>query len=165
MATAFNTSDHTVSVHSAFDLPPAQKKAIEAAVKETFAQTARVQFETAPALVSGIELSTNGHKVAWNIADYLATLEKTAGELLNKDAKPEPKPDAKQRAKGQAKPAARLKRSPSQSVKPKTGLYRCHRPQRRTIEYLDGQPAQYLRPCVRGDQPHAGSLRTAIDTA
>ena len=92
MATAFKTSNHTVSVHSAFDLPPAQQKSIETAVKETFAPDAHVQFETAPELVSGIELSTNGHKIAWSIADYLATLEKSAGELLNKDSRPDERP-------------------------------------------------------------------------
>ena len=114
LATAFKTSNHTVSVHSAFDLPPAQRSAIESAVKETFAPDAHVQFETAPELVSGIELSTNGHKVAWSIADYLATLEKSAGELLHKDAKPESKPDASQvqgrsqtRAKGRSQARAK----------------------------------------------------------
>ena len=106
MVTAFKTSNHTVSVHSAFDLPPAQQKAIETAVKETFAPDAHVQFETAPELVSGIELSTNGHKVAWSIADYLATLEKSAGELLNKDAKPESKPDAKSQARAKGRSQA-----------------------------------------------------------
>ena len=95
ITTAFKASNHTVSVRSAFDMPPAQKNAIESAVKETFAPDAQVQFETAPELVSGIELSTNGHKVAWSIADYLATLEKSAGELLHKEAKPEPKAEAK----------------------------------------------------------------------
>ena len=75
VATAFKSSDHQVSVHSAFDLPPAQQTAIESAVKETFAPDAQVQFETAPELVCGIDLSTNGHKVSWSIADYLATLE------------------------------------------------------------------------------------------
>ena len=107
MATAFKTSNHTVSVHSAFDMPPAQRTAIEGAVKETFAPDAHVQFETAPELVSGIELSTNGHKVAWSIADYLATLEKSAGKLLHQDAKPEFKSDAKAKPepKAEAKPA------------------------------------------------------------
>ena len=95
LAAAFKTSNHTVSVHSAFDLPAAQKGAIEKAVKETFAPDAQVQFETAPELVSGIELSSGGHKVAWSIADYLTTLEKSAGELLHKDLKPEPTPNAK----------------------------------------------------------------------
>ena len=103
LATAFKTSNHTVSVHSAFDLPPAQRTAIESAVKETFAPEARVQFETAPELISGIELSTNGQKVAWSIADYLATLEKSAGELLHKEAKPEPKAEAKPEPKAEAR--------------------------------------------------------------
>jgi F-type H+-transporting ATPase subunit b len=122
MAAAFKTSNHTVSVHSAFDLPPAQRSAIESAVKETFAPDAHVQFETAPELVSGIELSTNGHKVAWSIADYLATLEKSAGELLRQDAKPESKPDTKSKPepKDEAKPEpkAEAKPEPNGEAKP-----------------------------------------------
>ena len=115
LATAFKTSNHTVSVHSAFDLPPAQRTAIESAVKETFAPDAQVQFETAPELVSGIELSTNGQKVAWSIADYLATLEKSAGELLHKDAKPESKPDAKPSPSRRPRPSHQSQPSPSQA--------------------------------------------------
>ncbi len=109
LAAAFKTSNHTVSVHSAFDLPPAQRNAIESAVKETFAPDAHVQFETAPELVSGIELSTNGQKVAWSIADYLSTLEKSAGKLLQQEAKPEPK--AKVRAEAKPEPIQGQSRS------------------------------------------------------
>ena len=97
---------------------PAQQKSIETAVKETFAPDAHVQFETAPELVSGIELSTNGHKVAWSIADYLATLEKSAGELLHKDAKPESKPDAKSKAEAKPEPKAEAKPEPKAEAKP-----------------------------------------------
>jgi F-type H+-transporting ATPase subunit b len=114
LATAFKTSNHIVSVHSAFDLPAAQKGAIEKAVKETFAPNAQVQFETAPELVSGIELSSGGHKVAWSIADYLTTLEKSAGELLHKDAKPESTPDAKSKRE----PEAEAKPDPKAGGKP-----------------------------------------------
>jgi F-type H+-transporting ATPase subunit b len=105
LTTAFKSSDHQVSVHSTFELPPAQKSAIESAVKETFASDAQVQFETAPDLICGIDLSTNGHKVSWSIADYLATLEKSAGALLHKEAKPEPKagPEPKPEPKAEAK--------------------------------------------------------------
>jgi F-type H+-transporting ATPase subunit b len=47
-------------------------------------------------LVSGIELTASGQKVAWSIADYLASLERDVGELLKEKAKPEePKPVAK----------------------------------------------------------------------
>ena len=144
LATAFKTSNHTVSVHSAFDMPPAQRTAIESAVKETFAPEAQVQFETAPELVCGIDLSTNGHKVSWSIADYLSTLEKSAGELLHEDAKPESKPDAKSQPeaeaeakpepKAEAKPEPKAEAKPEPKVNPKTDLHRWPRPQRRTIE-------------------------------
>ena len=60
-----------------------------------FRRKCTVQFETAPDLVSGIELSTNGQKVAWSIADYLASLEKGVDELL----KAQPKAEAKDRGK------------------------------------------------------------------
>ena len=119
LATAFKTSNHTVSVHSAFDLPPAQQSAIESAVKDTFAPDAHVQFETAPELVSGIELSTNGQKLSWSISDYLATLEKSAGELLHKEAKPDPKAEAKPDPKAEAKndPKAEAKNDPKAEAK------------------------------------------------
>ena len=142
METAFKTSNHTVSVHSAFDLPPAQRTAIESAVKETFAPDAQVQFETAPELVSGIELSTNGQKVAWSIADYLATLEKSAGELLHEDAKPESKPDAKPaeghaaRPRPRPSPSQTAKPSPSQRRKPRTGPEPVPSAPKGTIEQL-----------------------------
>jgi F-type H+-transporting ATPase subunit b len=60
-------------------------------------------------LISGIELTTNGQKVAWSIADYLASLEKGVDDLLKqKDeaaAKAEVKPQAKGGTKPEAKPA------------------------------------------------------------
>ncbi|MGA8351083.1 MAG: F0F1 ATP synthase subunit B, partial [Isosphaeraceae bacterium] len=101
----------------------AQRTAIESAMKETFAPDAHVQFEIAPELVSGIELSTNGHKIAWSIADYLSTLEKSAGELLHEDAKPESKPDAKSQpeAEAEAKPEPKAEAKPEPKREPKNG--------------------------------------------
>ena len=101
LAAALKTSPYTALVRSAFDLPPTQRSAIESAVKETFDAKTQVQFQTTPELVSGIELSASGQKVAWSIADYLATLEKSAGELLHVDAKPEAvaKPEPKREPK------------------------------------------------------------------
>jgi F-type H+-transporting ATPase subunit b len=57
-----------------------------------------VRFETAPDLISGIELTTNGQKIAWSIADYLASLEKGVGELLKEKDKPEAKAEPKAKA-------------------------------------------------------------------
>ena len=89
LAAALATSAYSARVRSAFDLPPAQQAAIRTAVNESFSADVKLQFETAPELVGGIELSAGGQKVAWSIADYLATLEKSAGELVREDAKPD----------------------------------------------------------------------------
>jgi hypothetical protein len=91
LAEALKTASEPALVRSAFDLPADQRAAIQNALNETFSAEVRVRFETAPDLVSGIELSSNGQKVAWSIADYLASLEKGVGELLK--AKAESKPE------------------------------------------------------------------------
>ena len=85
-------------VRSAFDLPAEQRAAIQNALNETFSAEIRVRFETAPDLVSGIELTTNGKKVAWSIADYLASLERGVDELLKEKDKPEAKPEPETKA-------------------------------------------------------------------
>ncbi len=77
-------------VRSAFDLPAEQRAGIQNALNETFSADIRLRFETAPDLVSGIELTTNGHKVGWSIADYLASLEENVDEFLTAKDKAEP---------------------------------------------------------------------------
>lgn len=59
--------------------------------KEVLTIEASVRFETAPDLISGIELIATGQKIAWNIADYLVSLEKSVGELLKTPSRPEPR--------------------------------------------------------------------------
>jgi uncharacterized membrane protein len=49
-------------VRSAFDLPAEQRAAIQNALNETFSAEVHVKFETAPDLISGIELTANGQK-------------------------------------------------------------------------------------------------------
>jgi F-type H+-transporting ATPase subunit b len=90
LADALKTASEPALVRSAFDLPADQRAAIQNALNETFSAEIHVRFETAADLVGGIELTTNGQKVAWSIAGYLASLEKGVGELLNKPAGSEP---------------------------------------------------------------------------
>ena len=73
-------------VRSAFDLSAVQRAAIQTALNETFSADIPLRFETAPELIAGVELTTSGRKVAWSIADYLASLEKGVGELLDAPA-------------------------------------------------------------------------------
>jgi F-type H+-transporting ATPase subunit b len=98
LAKALKTSSDPVLVRSAFELPSEQRAAIQHALNETFSAEIHVRFETAPDVVSGIELTANGRKVAWSIADYLASLEKSVGALLSKP-KSGTKPAAPEEAK------------------------------------------------------------------
>jgi F-type H+-transporting ATPase subunit b len=61
-------------LRSAFALPAAQQAAVQTALDDTLGQPIPLQFETAPALVFGMELSAHGQKLAWSMSDYLATL-------------------------------------------------------------------------------------------
>jgi F-type H+-transporting ATPase subunit b len=89
-----------IVVRSTFDLPAAQQHAIEAALKENLNIGAPVRFQTRPDMINGIELVMNGHKVAWNIESYLASLEEEIGRLLKSQAGtgPEPGIDAGRKA-------------------------------------------------------------------
>ena len=119
LADALKSASTPALVRSAFDLPAEQRAAIQNALNETFAAEIHVRFETAPDLISGIELITNGQKVAWSIADYLASLEKGVNELLKEKDKPEAKADPKPIAKAEPRPEAKVEAKPEEP-KPET---------------------------------------------
>ena len=87
LADALKKSSEPALVRSAFDLPAEQRAAIQNALNETFSAEIHIRFETVPDLISGIELTTNGQKVAWSIADYLTSMEKGVDELLKEKDK------------------------------------------------------------------------------
>jgi F-type H+-transporting ATPase subunit b len=97
LAETLKSTSNPALVRSAFDLSEEKRAAIQKALNETFAAEIHVRFETAPDLISGIELSANGQKVAWSIAEYLMLMEKNIDELLKEKDKPkiEPKPEVK----------------------------------------------------------------------
>jgi F-type H+-transporting ATPase subunit b len=74
-------------LRSAFDLAAEQQAAIQNALNEISSAEIHIRFETVPDLISGIELTANGQKVAWSIADYLTSLEKGVDELLKEKDK------------------------------------------------------------------------------
>lgn len=82
LAEALKTAAEPALVRSAFDLPADQRAAIQNALNETFAADVHLRFETAPDLVSGIELTANGQKVTWSIGDYLTSLNRSVSELV-----------------------------------------------------------------------------------
>jgi F-type H+-transporting ATPase subunit b len=73
--TAFKSNANTILVRSAFDLPAPQQTAITDAVNETLGTKTTLQFKTSPELIGGIELTTNGYKLAWSLEEYLKALQ------------------------------------------------------------------------------------------
>lgn len=92
---AFKANANTILVRSAFELPAKQQKKINDAVNEVLDTKATLQFKTAPEIISGIELSTNGYKIAWSFSEYLNSLEKNISENMKEKVKPEPEPEKK----------------------------------------------------------------------
>jgi F-type H+-transporting ATPase subunit b len=121
LAQALKTASDPALVRSAFDLPAQQRAAIQNALNETFSADIHIRFETAPDLISGVELSTNGQKVAWSIADYLASMEKSVDELLKENDKPiaktEHKPEPEPEPKPEFKPQSEVKTEPKPEAK------------------------------------------------
>ncbi len=123
LGVALKAASEPALVRSAFDLPEAQRAAIQKALNETFSADVHIRFGTAPDLVSGIELTAQGQKIAWSIADYLTSLEKGVDELLKEKDKPaaqaEPKPEARAEAKPEstAEPKREAKAEPASEAK------------------------------------------------
>lgn len=76
------SATHPVRVRSAFELRPVQQDIIQSTLTAILEIQIALRFEVAPELVCGIELLLNGYKVAWSIADYLASIEQSLGDVL-----------------------------------------------------------------------------------
>jgi F-type H+-transporting ATPase subunit b len=103
LAAAVRQSTAPLVLSSAFELAEQQRAVLQDALNRAFSAEVRLRFETAPTLISGIELAYNGHKLAWSIADYLGALEKSVEALVKEKAKLQAEP--KTEAKPQPKPS------------------------------------------------------------
>ncbi|HEC59415.1 MAG TPA: F0F1 ATP synthase subunit B [Methylophaga sp.] len=73
-----------IIIRSAFELAEAERTSLTEVVQTTLSTDNAVQFEIEPELISGIQLIGSGHKIAWNTADYLSSLEASISSLLDK---------------------------------------------------------------------------------
>ena len=119
---AFKSGSDSILVQTAFDLPSKQQTEIKSTVNEILGTKTQFQFKTVPKLISGIELTSNGYKLAWSISEYLSSIQKSISETMKAELKEEPekmpdtnnkekkKPKAKQKV--QAKTKAKIKLIP-----------------------------------------------------
>jgi F-type H+-transporting ATPase subunit b len=83
LGAALRRSKDPAVLQSAFEMPGDQRATIQNALNETFSAEIRVRFETAPDRICGIELTADGQKIGWSIAEYLRLLDRKVGALLN----------------------------------------------------------------------------------
>ncbi|QDU65258.1 F0F1 ATP synthase subunit delta [Engelhardtia mirabilis] len=83
LAKALASDEAPALVRSVAELSSDQRASIQKALDVTFSMEVPLRFETSPDLVSGIELSANGCKLGWSIAEYLRSLAKSVGDLVD----------------------------------------------------------------------------------
>jgi len=79
---AISAAGKPVRIRSTFALQPAQQKRISSTLHNIFAADIQISFDTAPEVISGIELTIDGQKLAWSVAQYIDSLEKHLQQLL-----------------------------------------------------------------------------------
>src|SRR5665648_914588 len=116
---AFKTGSNSILVQSAFDLPSKQQIEIKNTVNEILGTKTQFQFKTVPELIGGIELTSNGYKLAWSISEYLSSIQKSISETLNTELKEEPDKMAVTNNKDKEKKEPKPKPKPKQKVQSK----------------------------------------------
>jgi len=77
----FSASSEPLQVRTAFKLSEEQQAAIRQVLSDSFSADRSVRFEIAPKSIGGIEVISNGRKIAWNIDSYLDLLQKSIAEV------------------------------------------------------------------------------------
>lgn len=79
---ALKDTNNSPIVRSSFELPVVQRNALQKVTTDLFNMDLSFKYETSPNLISGIELTVDGNRIAWSIADYLESLKISAEETL-----------------------------------------------------------------------------------
>ncbi len=82
LAAAMEKNRDRVRIRSGFDLSAEQQERITEMIRSVLSGEAAVSFEVVPELILGVEIQAPGHKLAWNMSDYLDDLEARAGQAL-----------------------------------------------------------------------------------
>lgn len=73
-------------VRTTFALQPNLQKRLNDALNKSFATEIKINFETTPDIISGIELNINGQKLAWSIIQYIDSLEEHFQQIVEQSA-------------------------------------------------------------------------------
>lgn len=69
-------------IRTAATLSETQKQSLTDTIQRIFSDQVSIRFAVDEQLIGGIELLGSGHKLSWNIEDYLSGLEESIAELV-----------------------------------------------------------------------------------
>ncbi|MEI6054452.1 MAG: F0F1 ATP synthase subunit B [Lentisphaerota bacterium] len=83
LISAVASSDSDILIISAFKLSSQSITVIELAVNNLLAAELAFGYETAPDIISGVELVVGGYKLSWSISKYVSELENNLENLID----------------------------------------------------------------------------------
>lgn len=83
---ALADAEDGATVISAFELSAGQQKDLSGAIRELLGDRGGLTFRTSADLLCGVELNVAGQKIAWSVDSYLAALEESVVEALEREA-------------------------------------------------------------------------------
>lgn len=82
-------SSGKVLIRSAFQIPDEGRTKIFQAIRDYINGGEHVSYQVATDVISGIELRTMGHKIAWSLDNYLSSLETSVLQAMEIESKSE----------------------------------------------------------------------------
>lgn len=84
---AFAGGDQVLRIRSAFELDERARERIGAALRQALGEGRDARFERHEQLICGMELTNEGQKLGWNVAEYLRVLEQRVADQLERGLK------------------------------------------------------------------------------
>ena len=87
---AFKPGTTPVLVRSNYELLANRQTEIKNSFDNLLGTETRFEFKVTPEIISGIELTANGYKLAWSVSEHLNSLEKSIAETIKEKQKEGP---------------------------------------------------------------------------
>jgi F-type H+-transporting ATPase subunit b len=81
------TEGGKVVIQSAYEIPAGARNKLDEAIRRYIESDIEIDYEQSPDIMTGFELKTDGHKLAWSVNDYLNTLEENFIQALYAESK------------------------------------------------------------------------------
>lgn len=78
-----------ILITSAFQIPDDGQARIFKTVRDNISNECHIDYQVTSDVISGIELRTVGHKIAWSLDNYLASLETNVLEAMEQGSRSE----------------------------------------------------------------------------